>query len=272
MVGVKDGGSMAHEWKAFLDDSGDARKQKFLVVGSVLGDKAAWNDFNKAWRRTLHEPPRIEHFHYKEFISLRGEFNQFRDGVRWPKPAGSVAANCKKDALERVILKSNLQSYGVVLDLAGYKRVREMGANAKLFLGTDAWGYALQEVAHEIAKLIIEADPNAKVTYISDDSSSAPTYAKAYVGFKKKNPNTAKHMLGLSHLPDEQWYGLQAADLIASAVKKCYEEMEKDASPKAFQSLVKERPLFKNFVKIGYIDEGRLRGIIAHQSITRRGQ
>jgi hypothetical protein len=261
---------VANLWKVFLDDSGDEKKQRFIAVGSLLGDKAAWNDFNKSWRKALHAPPLIEHFHYKEFIVLDGQFRQFRDKIKWPKPTGSEAANEKRQVLEDVILNSSLCSHGLVVDVPGYIRVRNTAPNAKLFLGKDPWGYAIQEVALEITRAIIGPNPKAQVSYVSDDSSSAPEYTKAYINFKEKNPKIAKSMLGLSHLPDEQWYGLQAADLIASAVKQCYDEKEQDDSEEAFFKLVKKRPLFKNFVKIGFIDEMRLRKIVASQTINKQ--
>ena len=43
-VGKKERGSVANLWQVFLDDSGDEKKQQFIALGSMLGDKAAWND------------------------------------------------------------------------------------------------------------------------------------------------------------------------------------------------------------------------------------
>jgi len=124
IIGAKGRESVSNLWKVFLDDSGDEKKLKFIIVGAVFGNASAWNEFNKVWRKTLHRAPRIEHFHYKEFIRLKGQFLQFRDPVKWPGKAGSMAANEKRAALEDVIAKSDLTSYGVALNVSDYQQAR----------------------------------------------------------------------------------------------------------------------------------------------------
>ena len=63
---------MANLWRLALDDSDDGERARFLLGASLFGNKAAWNDFNKAWRACLHANPRIEHFRQEELTALTG--------------------------------------------------------------------------------------------------------------------------------------------------------------------------------------------------------
>lgn len=261
--------TMANLWTVSLDDSGDKKKEKYVIAGSLFGNKTAWKDFNKAWRSALHAPPRIEHFHQKELTSLDGEFLQFRDDAKWPMPTGSQAANMKREALSQAILNSDLQCHGLLIGVPDYLDVRSSEPNAKLFLDPNPWIYLLQEVAFDTARLVLHEDPKANIAFISDDSNKAQSdrYLHFYRGFKMKNPEIAERMLGLTHGNDKLIYSLQASDLIAADVKKFYDELlnpQKPGNPKTPKHL----PLEK-FAKIATITKERLVCVIAKQAINR---
>lgn len=99
---------MANLWRISLDDSGDGCKAVFIIAGCLVGNKDAWNDFNKSWRKTLQQPPRIEYFHQKEYAARSGEFLQFYDKQAWPEPTGKEAAKEKTDSA--VISHRNIPS------------------------------------------------------------------------------------------------------------------------------------------------------------------
>jgi hypothetical protein len=124
LLGLKRRDIMANLWTIAFDDSGDERKAVFIIAGCLVGNKAEWNDFNKAWRKGLHRSPRIEHFHQKEYASRNEEFRQFFDKTKWPEPSGKEAARDKRDALLSVIAKSRLSCYALALRVPDYVRVR----------------------------------------------------------------------------------------------------------------------------------------------------
>jgi hypothetical protein len=267
LAGLQRKDFMVNLWQVAIDDSGDEKKSEFVLAGSLFGAQSDWDEFNEAWKSCLHNDPKIEHFHQKELTDLSGEFIQFRDKGKWPKPLGSEAANRKRDALAEVIAQSSLRAHGLALSVPVYLEVRDCMPNAKMFLDPDPWVYLLQEVAFDTARRIRELDPKASIAFLSDGKNKkvAERYTDFYFGFKKKNPQIAKYMTGITHGEDEKYYALQAADLIASEAKKCCDHI--------FETKEKVRdihiPLFKRFVEILTIPKERIEGIIARQAINR---
>jgi hypothetical protein len=254
---------VANVWCVALDDSGDGTQKDFLLAGSLFGNKSTWNSFNKAWRACLRAEPSIDYFHQKELTALDGQFRQFKDKDKWPKPTGSQAANRKRDELARVIEQSSLKAYGLALSIPEYREVRATAPNAKLFLDADPWIYLLQEVAFDTATKIAEMDQKAEVAFLSDSSDKSTRYTQFYLGFKKKNPVIAKRIVNITHREEENHYALQAADLIAAEAKKCYDEIFETGKE------VREVPLLEKFTTVATIPRERIAGIVANQAINR---
>jgi hypothetical protein len=59
---------------AFVDDSKDAKGEKFVVAAAAVGLKADWNVFNKRWKKVLSEAPTIDYFHALEWRGLKKQF------------------------------------------------------------------------------------------------------------------------------------------------------------------------------------------------------
>lgn len=227
LFGLRKRDFILHLWKAFVDDSADEKREKFVVAGCLFGAKASWSAFNKEWRKALHEDPRIEHFHGKELRRLEGQFGQFRDPIKWPKPAGSEAANNKRDVLRSVIERqSSIVAFGCGVLVPEYRAVRDSHLRGRVFLAEDPFEYVLQLVINRAAETIARIDSHARIAFVSDDSLRAPIYSQGYANWKEKNPKTARSMLGIAHLDDEKIYGLQAADMAASVVKGSCELLE----------------------------------------------
>jgi len=230
LFGLRKRDFILHLWKAFVDDSADEKREKFVVAGCLFGAKASWSAFNKEWRKALHAEPRIEHFHGKELRRLEGQFGQFRDPVRWPKPTGSGVANKKRDLLRCVIEhQSSLVAFGCGVLVPEYHAVRNSHPRGRVFLAEDPFEYVLQLVISRAAETIIGIDGRARIAFVSDDSSRSAVYSQVYANWKEKNPKTAKSMLGIAHLDDEKVYGLQAADMAASVVKSSYDALEESS-------------------------------------------
>jgi hypothetical protein len=131
-------------WKVFIDDSADQKKEEFVVAGIFIGKLPAWQTFQRAWNKTCRQTPRIRYFHGKELSRLDGEFRQFRDKSVWPERTGSVAANAKKEALQAVIKAAPIVGFGMGLYVPEYEKIIATHANAKTYLGKDAFEYVLQ--------------------------------------------------------------------------------------------------------------------------------
>jgi hypothetical protein len=258
---------MANLWSVSIDDSGDAKKIEYVIAGCLIGNKAAWSAFHKAWRRQLHLSPRIEYFHQKECASMTGEFRQFLDKLKWPKPLGSDARSDKRSALLSVIANSNLKAYAMAVRVPEYEAVRRQSKKARRFLDKDPWAYLVQELAFDTAKTILKSDPNANVAFMAGPHEKSAQYEKFYEGFKAKNPVIAEHMLSITHGDYRKIYSLQAADLIASESKKSFESAEKKESE---QAIFQRHPILGSFIAFQTIPKERLKGVIRVQGKKRK--
>lgn len=253
---------MANLWTVSLDDSGDQRKAIFIIAGCLVGNKAEWNSFHKAWRKELHKSPRIEHFHQKEYAALIGEFRQFCDEHKWPKPSGRDAAIAKRKALIDVIGKSPISCYALALRIDDYNRVRNGSTKARRYLDKDPWLYLIQELAFDTATQIVEYDSKAHIAFLAGPHEKKAQYETFYEGFKKKNPIIANHLLGMTHGDFRKIYPLQAADLIASEAKRCWEGADRNETP---EEVFKRHPILTHFIGFKTIHEERLKGVIEVQ-------
>lgn len=206
--------------RVFIDDSADGPRKKFVLAAGLLGTHRQWSKFNKQWKAALRISPVIHHWHSKEWRSLSGEFQQFRDPVKWPKPKGGEAADAKRRALVVALEASPIRAVAVAVLVPDYERVRTAHPEAGKYFRDDVYECTLQSVVYECATEVKESDPNPYVAFVSDLSSRAETYTRVYAGFKERNPKIATIMRGISHLDDEKWPGLQAADLVAHVVNQ----------------------------------------------------
>jgi hypothetical protein len=253
---------MANLWTVSIDDSGDECKAVFVIAGCLVENKADWSGFHKAWRKQLHIAPRVEYFHQKEYASRNGEFRQFYDRVKWPEPKGREAAKQKREALLSAIAKSTLSCYALALRVPDYMRVRSGSQKAQQYLDKDPWSYLVQELAFDTATSIVGFDPKANIAFVAGPHEKKAQYEKFYDGFKKKNPTIADHMLSMTHGDFRKMYSLQAADLIASEAKKCWESAERKESP---EEVIGRHPILGRFIGFKTIHEDRLNGVIEVQ-------
>ena len=266
LLGLEDNDSMANLWGVALDDSGDERKT-FIIAGSLMGNKADWNDFNKAWRKVLRAEPSIEYFHQTEYASHTGEFRQFWDKAKWPVPSGREAAKKKRDALLSVIAKSELGCCAMLLRAAEYESVRGQSQKAREFLDKDPWTYLLQELAFNTSRTILTVEPKANIAFIAGPHDKAAQYESFYEGFKKKNGKIAEHMLSMTHGNYKKIYSLQAVDLIASESKKLWECADRKESD---EEVLAKHPIISRFVGFDSISKKRLEDVVSVQRKKRK--
>ena len=96
-----------------------------------------------------------------------------------------------------------------------------------------------------------------------DRSERSPVYEQVYNNWKNSNPITAKSMLNITHDDDKRHFGLQGADMIASAVNRVYRSHLKDGT------IPDEYPLGEAIWRISRIDENYLLAMLGHQSHRR---
>lgn len=250
--------------RAYIDDSADGTRQKYVIATAVVGNLRQWRELDKQWKGILKTKPQIKYFHSKEWCRLLGEFRQFTDCEKWPKPRGGEAANAKRDALLLCLEKSALIAIAVAVLIPEYKRVRDTDPRAKLYFSEDAYDSALQSLFSLTAKAIRDLGVNQQVGFVSDRSDKASHYARLYADFKEKNPKISGFMRGIAHLDDKKWPGLQAADLCANIAKTTFDKWDgKDPH-------VPQKELKPCFYKITYWSERYMKEVLEciHESRT----
>lgn len=267
MVGARLGDYMAF-WKVFIDDSADQHKKKFVVAGIFVAKLATWQKFQKKWNQECRNVPRIKYFHGKELRSFSGEFRQFLDKKKWPGSTGGDAAYAKRDRLRDVVESFPIAGFGVGLYVPVYEEIRASEKDSHRYLGKDAFEYILQVGMYRAARQIRQFDKNAKIAFVSDNSNKAPRYTKVYAAWSKANPNTARHLMGIAHLNDEHWPGLQAADMAASIVKDMFERHQ--GSEESVLPYVEEIPLLDRFFRIDNINKAFHMEMLSNQSSIER--
>jgi Protein of unknown function (DUF3800) len=254
-------GSVAVLYRFYFDDTADQKQQKYVVAAGLLGRVKTWTKFHNEWKKVLRVAPSIEFFHSKEWRGLDGEFRQFRDPIKWPKPQGGVAANTKREKLKRVIENTELVAIGMGVLVEDFNLVRNADPRAANFFREDPYEGALQSVVYECAKATRKVsradglgDNGHCVGYISDLSEQAPIYTEIYRDFVKKNPDIGQIMRGITHLDDKKWPALQAADMVAHITNQVFKQLI--AVPEDERALLKSLPeLQRNFFKIAHMDK-----------------
>lgn len=252
-------------WKVFFDDTADGKREEVVAAGILLGRIPCWQRFQRSWNRKCREHPRIAYFHGKELSGLKKEFAQFRDKDNYPTPKdGWNAAYAKRDALRDLMCGSEVFAVGYGLRIPLYKSFREKHPKAKKYMGSDAFEYLIQLCFTQTIKELESVDSSAKVAFVGDlDEGKAERYSKVYDAWTRANPTISKRAIGISFLNDEHWPGLQGADLVATVVKKAFDET-KDGSQ------LSNHPLAARMIKIGNVNEDSFRGVLEVQTTPHR--
>lgn len=200
--------------RVYIDDSSDEKQERVVVAGAYIGFYKGWSKLWAEWRQQL-KNHNLDYFRATDYYSLRGEFQQFRDPVKYPKPLGSQAAKAALGDLERVIETNELAGIAVCVPMNLYSEVRKTEKHADEIFNPDAFHTALMALFKSSAEWVRDEFPGDTVGFYCDDSSRSPIYAALYASFKQCNPGLAWFMQGLSHIDDKRSPQMQTADLMA---------------------------------------------------------
>jgi hypothetical protein len=200
-------GYIAIIYKVFIDDSADREQKKYVIAGALVGSKDSWHNFGKRWKKALSKRPAIGHFHTKEWDRLSGEFEQFTDRSKWPQSIRRDVADAKRDTLVKVVESASIVAIGIGILIPDYKKIRDEHPEAGGYYPEDAFECALQEIFLQAVNAIRKRDTNPRIAFISDLCVKSPRYTEVFSGWKKRNPDSAKYVLGIAHLDDKKIRG-----------------------------------------------------------------
>jgi hypothetical protein len=234
-----------------------------MLAGALVGRKADWHTFEKRWDKALGNAPAIPYFHGKDLGGLEGGFATFQDEIAWPRPTGHEAANAKRDKLRSLIGESPLVAIGVGVLVPDYEKVKASHRLGPTHMSTDVFEWTLQNILMQTVAAIKKVDDDARISFISDQTNKAPRYEAVFADFRRKNPQSARSMSSLVHLDDEKSGGLQAADMIASVVKRVHDDRFDRGE------INENTPLLSKFYRIATVDESYLLAVLNGQSVMR---
>lgn len=218
--------------RTYVDDSSDEKQEQVVVAGAFVGWYHQWNALQLAWKRRLKREP-IDYFRSTEYYSLRGQFERYRDPVKYPKPKGSEAATKLRSDLDQIIHDSQVMGIAATVPMEIYNEFRATEPDAKELLPDDPYELALQALFDMCARTVLydmqkDRGRPHRLAFICDDSSAAPRITKMFSEFRQKNQAYAEVIESLVHRDDKKRPELQAADLMAHLAKERMTEWLKD--------------------------------------------
>lgn len=212
---VGDCGHLAMIFYGYLDDSSDRYQERVVVSGSLIGTRDDWTKFRKLWTAKLKEHG-IAYYKTAEWRGLRGEFRRFQSERNYPKPLGREAADEIRAELEEIVENSRIGGVGVVIPVPVFAEVSSIPELKEKLGPTNAYQLALQTIFVRSVDQMNTVPGNHKIAFVHDDGSDCDLLEATYRAFKRKNPRSAKYVVGFSCLDDKLHPPLQGADMVAN--------------------------------------------------------
>jgi hypothetical protein len=193
--------------KAFIDDSGSGGDSPWFVLAGYIGTAAAWDSFDKPWRKVLDGPPKLEYFKHSEVYGSDTQWGPFTLEQR----------NQRIDDLIKVIGKHARRAIYVRLKQKDYDEVIKpyippMWQNAYYFLfigflssatGMEKW-----------------AGNSRMIEFFFDSNQQVEKPSKKLYGQVCGLPQFAGMVEDIHYKDEKLFWPLQAADLLAWQVRR----------------------------------------------------
>jgi hypothetical protein len=199
--------------KVYADESYDS---EIYCCGSFLGWPKDFYYSGLKWEDRLQKDG-LRYFRASECEGLYGEFDPQN-----PPGFGLSQARARASSLYHDMLEI-LESSGIGGIVGGVLRkdfaeLTEENPRARKYFGTDIMLFSYKTLINATANLL-EQDcpelPNLKAAFLLDEHSNWKKAEAAYRQLKEEDAACAKRMLCVGHADDEEYPGLQMADLMA---------------------------------------------------------
>ena len=257
--------------RAYIDDSWDGDRKVAVTAGCYIGRYSDWIKLRDRWKKKL-KRSEIAFFHSTEFYSLRGEFEKFRDPVKYPKPKGREAANEIRKDLFQIISSTQIAGMAVSIPIDAYCDVlaNEPCADKILPPKDHAFKIVIQELFGFCAQEIEKRSPREKVAFVYDQSDEFPAIAEIFLRYKELNPGYGKYLETIVPLDDKKYPQLQAADIMAHLAKERYTEWLSGQRPESSRPDLESRMKELRVQDFACVSKERLRRIVQLEA-ARRG-
>jgi hypothetical protein len=211
-------GHLCMIFRCYLDDSKDWKQEKVSVCAGFLGNKERWSSLTGTWNECL-KRHRIDYFKTSEYKMMKGQFEQFR---ALDKPKGREKAQLIKNELQHIVKNHRrvIAGVGVAVNIQAYRKVQSR-PEAQGILDPNPYHRALESVMFQVCKRVrIDLKARDLVAFVHDDGDDFPELFTLYKDFRRKNPKTAKIMVGFAPLNDRLVPALQMADMVANDIQR----------------------------------------------------
>lgn len=201
---------LAMLYHAYIDDSADRNRERLIVCGAIIGNRAEWGMINGKWRNRLAQDE-LQYFKSSQCETLNGQFHKFRE---YGPEDGKKRALAVRDDLYSIITNAPIIALGVTLSVP-FHRIMLSDPHKFGEIPQVPYRLAFQQVLAESAKAILLLGRGNIVTFGHDDGDDFHVLHDLYKEFKKRNPHYAAIMHDFVPLDDKVHPPVQAADVAA---------------------------------------------------------
>ena len=203
----------------YMDDSADHRQKTVFSVGGFVGDSEDWFDLERHWDRALKHAG-VTYFRTTECVHLlEGEGQRLADvhGLNTAR----VIADALLNDLKQIVATSDIYAFSTAILMEDYRQVLSEPDGA-IVLNPDPYVYGHYQFIGTVLDQFLKFERFEVCAFLYDESSKAALMQAGWEGYKKENPNWAKHAGTLAPLDDKVNIPIQVADLLAYTTTKVY--------------------------------------------------
>jgi hypothetical protein len=198
-----------------LDGSGHVARDRFLAYGIVTGLEPQWRLFHHDWGKLLDRHD-LTHIRMTDAVSFQGPFKD--KAAKWGSQRSEQRNGLLLEAAE--VITRHLKPGGASCDFAALPSEK-------------VYRYKRKVLFQYIIGKLLDADPDYVLAFLCDDEQdSAPDFYKLINAFKLSHQRWAQRLGGICFFDDRQMSQIQAADIVAWALRERRKrEVEHPSSP-----------------------------------------
>lgn len=202
-----------------MDESSDATKTEVFAVGALIGSDVQWAWLEEQWNKVLVRTG-ISYFRTADCVGVDGQFLKFRKVPERPTQDELATALEVRNELIDIIIDSRVSGIGVAVDMPAFYRVADSRQKLKAF-GEDPYYHCYITAMTQIGMMLKDDLPQDYSAFGFDETEEhQDELISVYRDFKQKNPDIAPRMTTLAPFDDKIFIPIQAADVVASAVRR----------------------------------------------------
>jgi len=219
----------------------------------------SWFDLERHWDRALKHAG-VSYFRTTECVNLLdGEFQRLAD-AHGLTTARVIADALLKD-LKQIIATSDIYAFCTAVLMEDYRQVLSEPDGA-IVLNPDPYIYAHYQFIGLVLAEFLKFERFEVCAFLYYETSKARLMQDGWEGYKKENPNWARHAGALAPLDDKLHIPIQVADLLAYTPTRVYASASVEEAKLRGEQHLKSW-LKGHLIRVTYCDAEYLRAVVA---------